>query len=286
MGIAFPTVYLLAHSIPKLGRPMAGDVLTLGVQDCYFTAEMLKAFFKRHRLPYLQTNIEHTTGFAWDKSREHHSPDYIHQRTLFRMWGFDTVHALDASAFEGADIVHDLNTALSPQRVYDLVFDGGTLEHVFSLKDAFFNIARLCKIGGYAVHMSPTDYIGHGFYNMNACVFREYYVRNGFEEIALCYVASHVAKRLASREMLLIDPAHLHAPIPRHSTLVFAAFRKIANVQLTVPQQGVYTDMWGGAGLAKVRGRSRLKDWIVNNTSIKAWLDPIRTRRLARKIAL
>src|SRR5437763_3852117 len=53
---------------------------------------------------------------------------------LFRALGFTSVESLDASDYEGADIVWDLNKAVpdSLKAKYDVVFDGGTSEHVFN----------------------------------------------------------------------------------------------------------------------------------------------------------
>ena len=48
---------------------------------------------------------------------------------------------MDASAFEGANFVHDLNNPI-PEELhckYDAVVDGGTLEHVFNVPVAFAN---------------------------------------------------------------------------------------------------------------------------------------------------
>src|SRR5262245_52181276 len=52
---------------------------------------------------------------------------------LFRALGADTVESMDASEFEGATIIHDLNLPI-PARLreqFDVVYDGGSLEHVF-----------------------------------------------------------------------------------------------------------------------------------------------------------
>lgn len=55
------------------------------------------------------------------------------------MGGVEKVSALDFSDYEGADILLDLNTGLLEEAYkgqYDLVIDGGTLEHIFNQYNA------------------------------------------------------------------------------------------------------------------------------------------------------
>ena len=71
---------------------------------------------------------------------------------FWRMFGITDIHALDVSPYEGADILFDLNTAELPERwrgQFDLVLDGGTSEHIFSVGQAIKNIAGLVKKGGF-----------------------------------------------------------------------------------------------------------------------------------------
>src|SRR5262245_17809792 len=60
---------------------------------------------------------------------------------LFRLLGAEEVVSLDASGYEGATVVHDLNEpipeALAGQ--FDFVFDAGTLEHIFDFPRAVRN---------------------------------------------------------------------------------------------------------------------------------------------------
>ena len=75
---------------------------------------------------------------------------------------------MDFSDYEGANIIQDLNTLIKNHDIfekYDLIIDGGTLEHVFHVPNAFENFFKLLKIGGqfYILHqvqiMWTTDFI-------------------------------------------------------------------------------------------------------------------------------
>src|SRR5437588_1617953 len=57
---------------------------------------------------------------------------------LLKLFGATDVLSLDASDYEGASIVHDMNQPI-PDRYkgqFDFVDDGGTLEHVFNFPTA------------------------------------------------------------------------------------------------------------------------------------------------------
>ena len=94
------------------------------------------------------------------------------------------IDSIDNSEFEGANIIHNLNEPINESRAgtYDLIIDGGTLEHVFNLPIALGNISSLLKIGGRILHFNPSNnYMGHGFYQFSPELFASFYSgKNGF----------------------------------------------------------------------------------------------------------
>src|SRR5437660_12629324 len=64
--------------------------------------------------------------------------------------GATHIDAIDASDYQGATIVHDLNRPLplALHAQFDLVFDGGTLEHVFDVATALKSCMELVKPHG------------------------------------------------------------------------------------------------------------------------------------------
>jgi hypothetical protein len=157
-------------------------LLTLGVQDCFFSYDGLVEFLRRHRIPHRtipHNEIRLTTGFKWWPSEEAATfTEFIHQSTLFNVLGFapNNIRSMDISDYEGADIVHDLNVPVdeSMYSKFDVIFDGGTTEHIFSIKDTLFNVARMCQQGGLVIHNAPVDYINHGFVNLGAEIYRDF----------------------------------------------------------------------------------------------------------------
>ncbi len=100
--------------------------------------------------------------------------------TFFSMFGFAEVHAIDISTYEGADILFDLNSeGKLPDNLcegFDLVIDGGTLEHVFNIHNAINNMSSMVREKGFIYHAVPlTGYVNHGFYSISPTFFLDYY---------------------------------------------------------------------------------------------------------------
>ncbi len=252
MGIALNAVYQLSRMLPDAALRPSQNVLTLGVQDCYFDQAQLEAFLVKHHLPRVGVSageVERTTGFRHlaGPGREPYLKN-IHQRTLFQMLGYrpQAVQGLDVSDFEGAEYVHDLNLPVPAawHGQYDFIFDGGTVEHVFSIKEAFYNLARLCRVGGVCAHFSPTDLINHGFINLNYHIFQDFYSRNGFECVQLKYVAVPCDTAEADKYLLEIEPELLRFPVYGYRLYTCCAFRKVRSPELQIPTQGFYRELY------------------------------------------
>jgi len=92
-----------------------------------------------------------------------------YSETFFRKLGFSEVDSLDFSDFEGASIVQDLAGDLPDNLIgrFDVIYDGGTCEHVFDLPSAYRNIDKMLKPGGVFIAHSPSNnWINHGFYQI------------------------------------------------------------------------------------------------------------------------
>ena len=84
-----------------------------------------------------------------------------------------------------ADILHDLNDPIDPSLLgtADIMYDGGVLEHVPNIGEAWRSAAGLVKVGGHAIHCNPINCYGGAYYGLDPMVFRDVYVSNGFTEI-------------------------------------------------------------------------------------------------------
>lgn len=90
--------------------------------------------------------------------------------TLMSKLGLGAMETLDFSDYEGASIIHDLNQ-LPPKKLekkFDLIFDGGTIEHVFNVPNALEAVFRMLKPGGRFVSANGLNgWYGHGMYQFN-----------------------------------------------------------------------------------------------------------------------
>src|SRR5260370_19084381 len=82
---------------------------------------------------------------------------------LFRLLGATQICSLDASDYEQATYICDLNKPCPAHllKKFSMVVDGGSLEHVFNLPQAFKNCMDMVRIGGYFVQVTnANNFIG------------------------------------------------------------------------------------------------------------------------------
>jgi len=148
-----------------------GDVLTIGRQDLNIYPAKMREVLAKAGLPAdLFAPTAADTRFA---------------EPVFQTLGARTIASLDASAFEGAQYVHDLNLPVGPElkQRFDLVYDGGTLEHVFNFPMALQNCMEMVREGGrFITHTCANNCCGHGFYQFSPELFYNVFSEdNGFE---------------------------------------------------------------------------------------------------------
>jgi SAM-dependent methyltransferase len=93
---------------------------------------------------------------------------------LLKAMGADSVTSVDASAYEDATVIHDMNTEIpdSMEESYSLVADFGTLEHVFNFPVAIQSCMRMVRVGGHLLVVTPANNLmGHGFYQFSPELF-------------------------------------------------------------------------------------------------------------------
>lgn len=179
MGIAKGALKLLLNLKKANESKFHGKVLQLGRQCVYVSYEQVKREAKAFGVA-IDQSVPITLSF--DKRLKERG--FIDDITLFKMLGFDAVHSLDASDYEGASIVHDLNMPVNQHyyQQYDFIYDGGTLEHVFHFPNALSNIHKMLKVDGLIIHCSPShNHVDHGFYMYSPMVFPYYYSINKYD---------------------------------------------------------------------------------------------------------
>lgn len=261
MGIARSGSTLLIRESLKGG--FQGAILQLGRQDIYFTHESYAEQASKEGIT-LRTLPEIT------KRRNPYYPeiDTIDDHAYFRALGFDRVESVDASQFEGATFMHDMNLPVPSElfEQYDVIYDGGTLEHIFNIPMVLKNIHSMLKPGGKIIHFSPVhNFVDHGFYDFSPCLFVDYYLANDYDICTATLVGDRSPIDHADEPVLL---EYVPGMLDKFSVgglnrqvlggadmllLFFSAVKKTSSRGDVIPQQGFYTRAWKGGAQPNVR---------------------------------
>jgi len=219
-----------------------------------------------------------------------------------RRLGVKRLVACDASDFEGAGIVHDLNQPVPAEleQKFDVVIDGGTLEHVFNFPVAVANCMKMIRVGGHFIASTPANnYCGHGFYQFSPeLFFRVFSEANGFRMVRCAALAESV---YLARLFGLAYPFEVRGPVHEVSdpaavgervTLINHApsalmilAQKVAHMTPfeRTPQQSDYSEQWqkgeSVSPLQAMRQGSRLEGWL------RSWLSEDVCREVLPRLA-
>jgi len=151
--------------------------LTLGRQGFACTPAMLKGMVYDFGIPASEEDIR--------RCCDHPPGTMLYSDEFLRFCGARDPVSADYSDFEGATLLHDLNKRFPEEHhaKFDLVYDGGTLEHIFDFPRALTHCLELVRPGGHFVTVTPANnFMGHGFYQFSPeLFFRVLSLENGFK---------------------------------------------------------------------------------------------------------
>jgi hypothetical protein len=213
--------------------------ITIGRQDLLLTPHQVVHVCSQFGLQITDSEAKHI-AFGKDRFSE----------LMFEKLGAIQVDSLDASSFEGATIIHDLNQPLPLALAgnFSLVFDGGTLEHIFDFPKAIQSCMELLEIGGHFLMTSPANNLmGHGFYQFSPDLFyRIFSQSNGFQLKGLFLVPTFGA----GHWFKVRDPAIVAARVGHNAALeaqslfVIAERTSLSSLFTQIPQQSDYAAEW------------------------------------------
>jgi SAM-dependent methyltransferase len=273
VGIDIHNLNLLAHA-QDLGVSFE-KTLAIGRQALFIEPFELEAHRRLRGLPALQ-----------EPARAAGAPRYF--EPLMQQWlGASQAESVDASAYESATHLHDMNLPWpgeSAQRGrFDAVLDFGCLEHVFNFPVAWRNCVDLCRVGGHILHSLPANNLsGHGFYQFSPeLFFNLYQAQNGFELRGLWFAMK--GDRL--HWWKVANPMDVKRRVNlcnSHEVYMLVIARKLREPgPLPAPQQSDYAQAeWvNGPAAAGAAAAPSARQSLVRRFAQWGWIDALRAGR-------
>lgn len=237
MGLDSPALTFLCHS-KNMGVDF-GSTLMIGRQGLFPSIKNCRQVF-------------HSLGVKKNPREFLFANPYA--EAFFHELGSARVDSMDYSPYEGATMLHDLNMPVPGEwkNRFSAVYDGGSLEHVFNIPQAFKNCMQMVSPGGHFLQcMVSNNFSGHGFWQISPeLVFRIFTPANGFliKRVLLfefrtreegVWYAVEDPDRLKER-VLLCNCAPVY---------LFTLAQKIQDVEVFQenPYQSDYTAAWGAS---------------------------------------
>ena len=240
MGINTSIAKLLVRA--RLHGASFTRTATIGRQSLAVPKKDLKAIARKLGIRDIDWSSFAANGFADD---------------FFRLLlGSESIQSIDYSDYERVDVVHDLNTPIPDalHGTFDALVDGGSLEHIFNVKQVLTNYMNMIKVGGCLfVVTTANNMCGHDFYQFSPEFFyRVFGHANGFivnDTILIEYPLLSVETSRHQRCFRVLDPAKIGRRIElvtRKPLLIFLHATRISNEVpfRNIPLQSDYRDKW------------------------------------------
>jgi hypothetical protein len=170
---------------------------------------------------------------------------------LFALLGARHVSSVDVSDYQKATHIHDLNEPLPTSLAsrFSVVHDGGTIEHVFNILQAFKNCMEMVRIGGHFIQVNnANNYMGHGFWQFcPELIYRIFSRENGFQ-IRAVLMHEHVTPS-SGTWYKVEDPAAHHSRVELindRRTYICTIAQRVEDTKIFArfPQQSDYVEVW------------------------------------------
>jgi hypothetical protein len=164
-------------------------------------------------------------------------PRMVESRSLFSALGIES-EFVDIVSSRGLEIVTDLNQPVPEAllRRFDIVYDGGTMEHVFNVGQVMRNVIAMAKTGGYIIHVNPLNLYNHGFFSFSPTFYHDFYTQSG-NRIVSDFICLH-GPVLESR-MAKLPATQRFGTLPEKSVLLVMA-QKMSDREPSWPMQDKY----------------------------------------------
>jgi len=258
MGITVSAARLIAKWVVDFN--ITGSCLEIARQDILITQKQFERELKKlvrddkRRKPHVQAIMERLIHISCQTKgcgpKDKDNKKRMSDQHFFHALGFDEVLAVDASSFEGADIVHDLNLPGLASHLpggCDFAVETGTAEHLFHIPNYLQNIAQILKVHGHVMHLVPVNnFVDHGFYQFSPTLFHDYYKANRFTIQEFLILESKSTSWKSSRiyeyQPGAFDTLARKRFSNRFVAMAILARKETDSTNSNIPQQRIYAD--------------------------------------------
>ncbi len=143
-----------------------------------------------------------------DKNIKDNHFNFLTLEDVFLSFGLSDFSAIDIFD-QRASLKYDLNKPVpkNEHNKYNLVFDLGTIEHIFDTRQCIENYFKMTKVGGMLfIHTCVSGYFRHGMHVFNPALLLQAMLLNNFEIKYFKYstVDGALRKKVNQREDTLI----------------------------------------------------------------------------------
>lgn len=241
---------------------LSGSIVTIGVQDVIFSHDSARKFFEKQNYGYAPIE-ESERSYRKSKAQTLYESIFkvqnpMHMHDLFRMLNFDEVHSLDAFDADDPTILHDMNKKIPEEHhnKYDVVFDVGSMEHVFDIKQFVENCINMTKENGtLIIYDALLGWHNECFYNFQTPFFFDVFKSNGFEDISVYLNYFPKYHDFGDRETTWVRFHHGDRVQFRKKNycthILFIAKKAKTLPEFVIPLQGYYTEYYNDWNAAK-----------------------------------
>lgn len=254
MGLTATDIDLLIELQAR--KLLTRRIVTIGSLSLYLHPWQLRL------LRQIMPGSEALNGYCWGDNAD---------AILREMFMGASITSIDVSRYQDSTIMHDMNLPMSKHRPdlegqFDIVIDGGTLEHILHFPIAAANLMFLVREGGHILTANPANNLcGHGFYQFTPeLMYRLYAPSNGFSvRRVILTECRHLSVEMdpRPRSWKVADPATLRRRIllrNRWPVMIRTLAERTGNpLALPMAQQSDYVAAWSDS--ATPRPRSRLR---------------------------
>jgi SAM-dependent methyltransferase len=180
MGIMAPIARYILQVHKKM--PLTGQGLFVGRQTVPLSLKQAKSLIQSEGL-----QVREITPIYDVQTRSGISKDYITEETFFNLFCDLKITYLDVSAYEKANIVHDMQDPIPNdlKNKFDFIWNGSCLDNIFDPAAALRNSCDFLKPGGRILTMEIANSHFGPYVSMSHTWFYDFYLNNDFKDIEI-----------------------------------------------------------------------------------------------------